>query len=69
MNRTDVLTGRIVQRILDGMNENPNKVTVVHGIDETHNLSELMRNLWLNFPDASITFRQLKYGNELKIEI
>lgn len=69
MNKTDVLTGRIVRRVLDGMNENPNKVTVVHGIDKTHNLSELMRNLWWHFPDALITFKQLKYGYELKIEV
>lgn len=69
MDRTDVLTGRIVQRVLDGMNENPHKVTVVHGIDKTHNLSQLMNNLWLHFPNASIGFKKLNYGYELKIEI
>jgi hypothetical protein len=72
MNMTDILTGRIVQRVLDGMNERPNKnlkVTVIHGVDCSHNLSELMNNLWWYFPDSSITFRKLKYGYELRIEV
>ena len=72
MNYTDVLTGRIVQRVLDGMNErlsNNLKVTVVHGVDKHHNLSELMDNLWWHFPDSSITFKKLKYGYELRIEV
>ena len=69
MNMTDVLTGRIVQRVLDSMNKNPYKITVVHGIDKTHNLSQLMNNLWSYFPNASIAFKKLNYGYELKIEI
>ena len=68
MNKTDVLTGRIVQRVLDAMNENPH-VTIVHGIDDCHNLSYLMDNIWAYFPDASITFEKLRYGYELKIEV
>lgn len=72
MDYTDILTGRIVQRILDGMDERPNKnlkVTVIHGVDKSHNLLELMNNLWFYFPDSSITFRKLKYGYELRIEV
>jgi hypothetical protein len=65
---TDVLTGRIVQRVLDEMSERP-KVTIVHGVDKSHNLSELMNNLWWYFPDSSITFKKLKFGYELKIEV
>lgn len=68
MNMTDVLTGRIVQRVLDELSERP-KVTIVHGVDKSHNLSELMNNLWWYFPDSSITFKKLKFGYELKIEV
>lgn len=68
MNMTDVLTGCIVQRVLDGLSENP-KVSIVHGVDKSHNLSELMNNLWWYFPDSSITFKKLKFGYELKIEV
>lgn len=68
MNTTDVLTGRIVQRVLDEMSERP-KVTIVHGVDKSHNLSELMNNLWWYFPDSSITFKKLKFGYELRIEV
>ena len=68
MNMTDILTGRIVQRVLDEMNEK-SKVTVVHGVDKSHNLSELMKNLWWYFPDSSITFKKLKFGYELRIEV
>lgn len=72
MSMTDVLTDRIVQRVLDGMDERPSnnhKVTVVHGVDKSHNLSELMDNLWWYFPDSSITFKKLNFGYELKIEV
>lgn len=68
MNMTDILTGRIVQRVLDEMSEKP-KVTIIHGVDKSHNLSELMNNLWRYFPDSSITFKKLKFGYELKIEV
>ena len=72
MNNTDILTGRIVQRVLDGMNERPSrnlKVTVVHGVDNSKNLSQLMHNLWTYFPDSSITLKKLNYGYELRIEV
>lgn len=72
MDYTDVLTGRIVQRVLDGMDERPSsnlKVTVIHGVDNSKNLSQLMHNLWIYFPDSSITFKKLKYGYELRIEV
>lgn len=68
MNRTDVLTGRIVQRVIDEMNKY-SKAKVVHGVDSRHDLSELMDNLWWYFPDSSITFKKLKYGYELRIEV
>lgn len=68
MNMTDVLTGRIVQKVLDEMNKKP-KVTIIYGVDESHNLLELMNNLWWYFPDSSITFEKLKFGYELKIEV
>ena len=69
MNMTDVLTGRIVQRVLDEMSSKRPKVAVVHGVDKSHNLSELMKNLWWHFPDSSITFKKLNFGYELRIEV
>jgi hypothetical protein len=72
MNMTDVLTGRIVQRVLDGMNErtsNDIKVVVVHGVDKSHNILELTNNLWWYFPNSEITYKKLNYGYELKIEV
>lgn len=68
MNMTDVLTGRIVQRVLDEMSKKQD-VSIVHGVDKSHNLSELMNNLWWYFPDSSITFKKLKFGYELRIEV
>ena len=68
MNMTDVLTGRIVQRVLDEMDKY-SKAKVVHGVDKSHNLSELMKNLWWYFPDSSITFKKLNFGYELRIEV
>ena len=69
MNKTDVLTGRIVQRVLDARATSSSKVTIVHGVDITHKTDELIDNLFTFFPDSSITFKKLKYGYELKIEI
>ena len=68
MNRTDVLTGRIVQRVLDARREMSSKVSIIHGVDNSHDINILTNNLFKFFPDSTITLKKLKYGYELKIE-
>ena len=69
MNKTDVLTGRIVQRVIDAKAKSSSKVSISHGVDFSHKINELIDNLFEFFPDSSITFKKFKYGYELKIEI
>lgn len=69
MNRTDVLTGRIVQRVIDAKAKSSSRVTIVHGVDNSHNIKELKDNLFELFPDSLISVKYLKYGYELRIEV
>lgn len=69
MNRTDVLTGRIVQRVIDARAKSSSRVVIVHGVDNSHNIDKLMDNLFEFFPDSLIAFKNLKYGHELRIEV
>lgn len=69
MNRTDVLTGCIVQRVLDAMNESTSKVIIKHGVDYGYDINKLMNNLFEFFPDSLIALKKLKYGYELRIEV
>lgn len=70
MKRTDILTGRIIQRILTTKSDNDiPEVVVVHGVDEYHNIERLVDNLFEYFKDSEITLKKLKYGYELKIRV
>lgn len=70
MKRTDILTGRIIQRILTTKSDNDiSEVVVVHGVDEYHNIERLVDNLFEYFKDSEITLKKLKYGYELKIRV
>lgn len=70
MKRTDILTGRIIQRILTTKSDNDvSEITIVHGVDEYHNVERLVDNLFEYFPNSEITFKKLKYGYELKIKV
>lgn len=69
MNRTDILTGRIVQRVIDAKAKSSTRVSIVHGVDNSHNIDKLMDNLFEFFPDSLITLKKLKYGYELRIEV
>ena len=63
MKRTDILTGRIIQRILTTKSDNDvSEITIVHGVDEYHNVERLVDNLFEYFPNSEITFKKLKYG-------
>ena len=68
MNRTDVLIGRIVQRMIDAKAKSSSRVTINHGVDNSHNINYLVNNLSKFFPDSLITLKKLKYGYELIIE-
>ena len=70
MKRTDILTGRIIQRILTTKSDKDvSEIVVVHGVDEYHNVERLVDNLFEYFPNSEITFKKLKYGYELKIKV
>lgn len=69
MNRTDVLTGRIIQRVIDAKAKSSSRVTIVHGVDNGHNIDYLMDNLLKFFPDSLINLKRLNFGYELRIEV
>lgn len=69
MNMTDVLTGRIVQRVISAKTKDCDMVRVVHGVDYTHDIKRLTDNLFEFFPNSSIEFRKLKYGYSLTIVV
>lgn len=65
MNKTDVLTGRIVQRVIDQKLSQP----VVHGVSDEYDINRLISNLFELFPTCSITFQRLTYGYRLEIKV
>jgi hypothetical protein len=69
MNRTDVLTGRIVQRVIDAKTKDCATVKVVHGVDYTHDIKRLVNNLYKFFPNSSIELRKLNFGYHLSITV
>lgn len=70
MNKTDVTTGRIVQRVIDAKaRSSTRRVSIVHGVDNSHDIDKLMDNLFEFFPDSLIALKKLKFGYELRIEV
>ena len=69
MNRTDVLTGRIVQRVIDAKTSTSSRVIIRHGVDSGYNIDKLMDNLLKFFPDSLIALKRLNFGYELRIEV
>ncbi len=69
MKNTDILTGRIVQRILSSKLNNADEVSVRYGIGSDINIERLINNLFEFFPDSKITFKKLQFGYELKIRV
>ena len=69
MNMTDVLTGRIVQRVIDAKAKSSSRVVVNHGVDNSRDIDKLMDNLFEFFPDSLIALKKLKFGYELRIEV
>lgn len=68
MNKTDILTGRIIQRIFDTRMKSKN-ISIIYGVDDTHDINYLVSNLFEFFPDCMIQIKRLNHGYELKIEI
>lgn len=69
MNKTDVLTGRIVQRVIDQkLSLSSSDQPVVHGVSDEYDVNRLISNLFELFPTCSITFQRLKYGYRLEIK-
>lgn len=69
MNKTDVLTGRIVQRVLDqklslGVSDLP----IIHGVSDECDINSLISNLFMLFPSCSITLKRLPFGYHLEIK-
>lgn len=70
MNITDVLTGRIIQRVLDEKSRNDiSEIVVVHGVEKSHDIARLVDNLFEYFPRSEITFKKLNYGYELWLKL
>ena len=65
MKRTDILTGRIVQRVLDERTKNNSKITIIHGVDNQCNIERLINNLFELYPSSQITLSKLNFGYEL----
>mgnify|MGYP006967449656 CR=1 FL=1 len=69
MDKTDVLTGRIVQRVIDERMKSYFGVSIVHGVDNFCDIDKLINNLFAYFPDCLITLKKLKFGYELRIDV
>ena len=66
--KTQYLTGRIVQRILDKKSVNE-QIVINHGVNNYHNLDLLIKNIYSYFPNCNITIQKLEYGFNFKIEL
>ena len=69
MKQTDILTGRIIQRVLTKLNTENSEATVIHGVDEHKNIERLINNLFEYFPDSTIALQKCQFGYELKITV
>ena len=70
MKKTDITTGRIIQRVLSATSkESTSEIVVIHGVDNQHNIKRLIDNLYEYFPDSEITLKKLNFGYELKIRV
>ena len=68
MKQTDILTGRIIQRVIDKKNKGfSSEISVIHGVSNQHNVERLIDNLFEYFPDSTIALQKCQFGYELKI--
>lgn len=69
MKNTDILTGRIVQKILSQKLKNVDEACVLYGISSDINIERLINNLFEFFPDGKITLKKMPLGYELNIKV
>ena len=69
MNKTDITTGRILQRIIDAKLEGLPKTIITHGISDECNVYKIIAYFLDIYRDCIITIKRLKHGYELKFEI
>lgn len=67
INKTDVLTGQIVQKVLDARFYG--KCSVIYGVGNFFDIERLLNNLLYYFPECSIELKKLDFGYELRITI
>lgn len=68
--KTDITTGRIVQRVLDAASKGSvSEIVITHGVDWTQSVERLINNLYEYFPDSEITLKKLNFGYELKLKV
>ncbi len=69
--KTDILTGRIVQRIIDiaASRSGASDISVVHGVSNEHDIGQLLDNLFRLFSDSTISLKRLAFGYELNIKV
>ena len=70
MKQTDILTGRIIQRVLEKTKKDAfTEISVIHGVEEKHNIERLINNLFEYFSDSTIALQKCQFGYELKIMV
>ena len=68
--KTDITTGRIVQRVLDAMSKgSAAEVVITHGVDWSQNIWRLINSLCDYFPNSEITLKKLAFGWEVKTKV
>ena len=70
MKQTDILTGRIAQRVLSTMSKDGvSEAFIRHGVNNQYDIGRLVDNLFELFPDSKIKLQKLPFGYELTIHI
>lgn len=69
MKNTDILTGRIIQKVLSSKLKSVDEVSAYYGVGSDINIERLINNLFEFFPDGKITLKKLRFGYELNIRV
>ena len=69
MNKTDITTGRIIQRIIDSRCEGSPKTIITHGVSNQCDVYKIIDYILNQLPNCVISIKRLKFGYELKFEI
>lgn len=69
MKNADILTGRIIQRVLEARLKGASETSVCHGVNNSYSIHRIIDNLFEYFPDGRITLKKLPFGYELDIKV